>query len=323
MLAAVYRSAGDSSALRVEQVETPRPGPGEVRVRVAVSGVNPTDWKVLERSGPQRGEFAVPNQDGAGVIDAVGPGVARERLGERVWLLMAAHNNRWGTAAEYCVVPSERAVTLPDRAPFELGASLGVPALTAWHCLCIGGCPSGDAVLVSGGAGAVGRAAIELARHMGAERVISTVSGPEKARIALAAGADAAINYRDADAAAQILDVAPTGVNRFVEVALHQNIALNLQVAAPHAVIAAYAADPQTLATLPVRDLMVANISLRFMLLYTVKPRHLQEAIEGISAALRAGALSTPPLHRFALAQVAQAHDAVRNGAVGKVIIDL
>lgn len=321
MLAALYRSAGDSDVLQVEEVETPKPGPGEVRVRIAVSGVNPTDWKARRRSGPS-GEFAVPNQDGAGVIDAVGPGVDPSRVGERVWLILAAHNNRWGTAAEYSVLPAERAVPLPDSASFELGASLGVPALTAWHCLCIGGCPSGDTVLVAGGAGAVGHAAIQLAHHMGVERVLATVSGEEKGRIARAAGADAVINYRDADAAEQILQAAPTGVDRFIEVAIDKNLPLDLRVAAPHAVIAAYAADEDTRAEVPVRELMVANLSLRFMLLYAIKPRHLQEAIAGTEAAVKVGALTVPPLHRFRLDQIAEAHDAVQHGAVGKVIID-
>ena len=323
MLAATYESAGDSGVLEVRELQTPDPGPGEVRVRIAVSGVNPTDWKLRRRSAPTNGMPAVPNQDGAGTIDAVGPGVDKTRLGERVWLLLAAHNNRWGTAAEYCVVPAERAIPLPDSASFELGASLGVPALTAWHCLCIVGQPAGLTVLAAGGAGAVGRATIELARHLDAETVIATVSGPEKAAIAEAAGADLAVNYRDSDASEQIIDAAPTGVDRFVEVALDQNLALDMRVAAPHAVITSYAADPDSVAEVPVRDLMAANIALRFMLLYTITPAELRRAIDGVSAALKVGALSTPPLHRYSLAQVAEAHDAVERGAVGKVLIEV
>jgi NADPH:quinone reductase len=323
MLAATYQSAGDSRVLRVEQVDMPEPGPGEVRVKIAVSGVNPTDWKTRRRGGPPGGEFAVPNQDGAGVVDAVGPDVDHGRVGERVWVLLAARDNRWGTAAEYSVVPADQAVPLPDSASFELGASLGVPALTAWHCLNLAGSPSGQTVLVSGGAGAVGHATIQLARHLGAERVITTVSGPEKARIARDAGADTVVNYKDADADAQIRKAAPGGVDRFVEVAIDANLELDLRVAAPHAVIASYAADADTRAVVPVRNLMTANISLHFMLLYAIKPRDLQQAIAGTSEALEAGALTTPPLHRYPLQQVAEAHDAVEQGAVGKVILDL
>jgi NADPH2:quinone reductase len=322
MIAALYQSSGDADVLRVLEIETPSPGPGQVRVKVAVSGVNPTDWKTRRRAGPPRGQAAVPNHDGAGTIDAVGAGVSRSRIGERVWLLLAAYNNRWGTAAEYSIVPADRAVPLPDSASFELGASLGIPALTAWLCLRVGGHPAGRAVLVAGGAGAVGRAAIELARHLDAEAVIATVSGAEKAQIAAAAGAHTVVNYRDADAAEQIIDAAPTGVDRFVEVALDQNLELDLKVAAPHAVIGAYAGDDSTRAMLPVRELMAANISLHFLLLYGVKPSDLAAAINGVREALRAGALTTPPLHRYPLVRIADAHDAVEQGAVGKVVID-
>ena len=177
-------------------------------------------------------------------------------------------------------------------------------------------------VLVAGGAGAVGRAAIELARYLDAETVIATVSGAEKARIAEAAGAHLVVNYRDADAAEQIINVAPTGVDRFVEVALDQNLEFDLKVAAPHAVISAYAASDSTRAILPVRELMRANVSLRFLLLYKAKPSDLAAAIHGICEALKARALTTPPLHRYPLVRIADAHDAVEQGAVGKVLID-
>ena len=323
MLAAVYQSPGDSSVLEVVELETPTPGPGEVRVKIAVSGVNPTDWKSRSSTAPADGLPSVPNQDGAGTIDAVGPGVDQSRVGQRVWILLAAKDNRWGTAAEYSVVPAERAVPLPDSASFELGASLGVPALTAWHCLNIAGPISGLTVLASGGAGAVGRAAIELSRFQSAKHVIATVSGPEKARIATAAGAQTVVNYRDHDAADQIRAAAPDGVDRFVEVAIHQNIGLDIAVAARYAVISSYAADADTVVELPVRELMAPNISLCFMLLYMVRPEDLRKAIEGVSAALEAGALTEPPLHRFPLERTADAHDAVEQGAVGKVLVDL
>jgi NADPH2:quinone reductase len=322
MIAALYQSRGDADVLRVLEIATPSPGPGQVRVRLAVSGVNPTDWKTRRGAGPPRGQPSVPNHDGAGTIDAVGAGVSQSRIGERVWLLLAAYNNRWGTAAEYSIVPADRAVPLPDSAPFELGASLGIPALTAWLCLRAGGHPAGREVLVAGGAGAVGRAAIELARYLDADTVIATVSGAEKARIAQEAGAHTTVNYRDADAAEQIIGVAPAGVDRFVEVALDQNLKLDLKVAAPHAVISAYAAQDSTRAILPVRELMTANISLRFLLLYKVKASELAAAIHGVCEALKAGALTIPPLHRYPLVRIADAHDAVEQGAVGKVVID-
>ncbi len=322
MRAAVYGDSGGSSDLTVREVDTPQPGPGEVRVRLAISGVNPTDWKARKRNQPPPGSLVVPNQDGAGTIDMVGSGVSPERIGERVWVLLAAHNS-WGTAAEYTVVPAGHAVPLPEHASFELGASLGVPALTAAHCLNADGPPTGQTLLISGGAGAVGHAAIELARFEQAAHVVATVSSPEKAELARQAGAQTVVNYRDADVVNQIRTAAPSGVDKFVEVALDQNLELDLAVAAPHAVITSYAADESSVAEVPVRRLMAPNLTLRFMLLYTVAPDQLREAIERTTEAVVAGALTTLPIHRFALEQIADAHDAVEGGAIGKVVIDL
>ncbi|GAA0905089.1 NADPH:quinone reductase [Virgisporangium aurantiacum] len=325
MRAAVFRSTGPAAdVLRVEEVPTPEPGPGQVRVRIAVSGVNPTDWK--NRSGavpmpaPDGADFQVPNQDGAGVIDKVGPGVDGSRVGERVWLYLAAWQNRYGTAGEYTVVPQERAVALPTGVPFDLGANLGVPAMTAHRCLYADGDPTGT-VLVHGGAGAVGHFAIELARAAGVT-VISTVSSPEKADLATAAGAHHVVNYRDGDAADQIRAIAPGGVDRIVEVNLATNLDLDLAVAAPHASIVTYAADARK-PELSVRELMVRNLVLRFMLLYTVPEPALRRATRDITAVLTTGGLTPLPSHRFTLDETAAAHDAVEAGAVGKVLIDL
>ncbi len=324
MLAAVYDHTGPSDVLRVEEVRTPEPGPGEVRVRIAVSGVNPTDFKT--RSGatgsiPDGQPFQVPNQDGAGTIDAVGEGVDTARVGERVWVAFAAKDSPWGTAAQYSVVPSERAVGLGD-ASFDLGASLGVPALTAHRCLLADGPVDGRAVLVAGGAGAVGHAAIELGRHLGAT-VVATVSGPEKAELACAAGAHAVVNYRDEDAADQVRAAAPDGVHRVVEVALAHNLDLDLAVSAPGAAIVTYADDGSTVQLPSLRRLMTANLVLRFVLLYGVDSESLRQATADVAAAVAAGALTPLPVHRFALEGTAAAHDAVEGGAVGKVVIDV
>jgi NADPH:quinone reductase len=319
MLAAVYRETGASSVLSVEEVETPVPAAGEVRVKLALAGVNPTDWK--SRAGATGGlafDLQVPGQDGAGVIDAVGPGVDGGRVGERVWVYFAAWQRQWGTAAQYTVVPAEQAVPLGS-ASFELGASLGIPALTAYHCLRADGPIDGRTVLVAGGAGAVGHAAIELARWSGA-RVVTTVSGPEKA--ALAGAADHVVNYRDADAAERIRAVAPDGVSRIVELALGPNLKLDLDVIAAHGVIATYAADQPT-AEVPVRALMTPNLTLRFVLVYTIGRAALRAAVDGVCQAVAVGALTTLPVHRFLLADAAGAHDAVEGGVVGKVVIEL
>jgi NADPH:quinone reductase len=312
MRAAVYRKDG---VLGVEEIETPVPGPGEVRVRVAVSGVNPTDWKARSAGA----EFQVPNQDGAGVIESVGDGIEPSRVGERVWIYFAAWQRPWGTAAEYCVVPAAQAVPLGE-ASFELGASLGIPALTAYHCLFADG--PVKTVLVHGGAGAVGHAAIELAKWAGAS-VVATVSSPEKGELAHAAGADAVAHYRSDDYAASLNAFLPDGADRVVEVALHENLSTDLDHLAPHAVISTYAGNPDDLVGVPVRALMTPNIVLRFVLVYTIRHAELQAAVAGVSRALEVGALTTLPLHRFPLERAAEAHDAVEGGAVGKVLIDI
>ncbi|RKQ92100.1 NADPH2:quinone reductase [Solirubrobacter pauli] len=313
MIAASYSQTGASDVLTVGEIETPQPGPGEVRVKLAVAGVNPTDWKARAGATGSLGfPFQVPGQDGAGVIDAVGEGVAKAWKGERVWVYLAAWQSPYGTAAEYTIVPVEKAVPLGD-ASFELGASLGVPALTAYHCLFSDGPVEGKRVLVAGGAGAVGHFAIELAKWGGAE-VVTTVSSPEKAE--LASAADVIVNYKEDGAADKI-----GKVDRVIEVALGPNVELDLAVTNPGAAIISYAADQPT-AELPLRAAMTANLAFKFMLLYTIPEPALHDAIGGVSKAVNVGALTPQPLHRFPLAETAAAHDAVENGAVGKVVID-
>jgi NADPH2:quinone reductase len=322
MRAAVYRRRGPAhDVLEVVDVPIPSPGPGEVRVRVHVSGVNPTDWKARSGDRPMTFDFQVPNQDGAGVIDAVGDGVDSARVGEHVWLYFAAWRRQFGTAAEYTCVPEDQAVKMPDEIPFELGASVGIPAMTAHRCLFADGDIGGRTVLVAGGAGAVGHAAIQLARRAGAT-VITTVSGPEKAEIARAAGAHHVVNYREPGAADRIKAIAPDGVDRVVEVALATNIALNLAVMGPNASIACYADDDGD-ATIPSGDLMGKNTNLRFVLVYTMSPDAIRAAVDHTTAALADGTLATLPLHRFPLDRIADAHQAVEQGAVGKVVVDL
>jgi NADPH2:quinone reductase len=324
MLAARYDHTGPAGdVLRVEEVERPSPGPGEVLVRLTVSGVNPTDWKSRAGATGDVGfPFQVPNQDGAGVVEAVGDGVDAARVGERVWLFFAARQRQWGTAAQYTVVPAHQAVALPDSASDDLGASLGIPAMTAHRCLFADGPIDGRTVLVAGGAGAVGHAAIELARWAGA-RVVATVSTEDKARLAREAGAHATVDYRAADAAEQVRAAAPGGVDRIVELSLGANLELDVAVAAPHAVVTSYANDAGNAPQLDVRALMVPNITLRFILVYTMPADAIRAASEGVSAAVRDRALTTLPLHRFPLDRTADAHDAVQAGAVGKVLVDI
>ena len=316
MKSIIYRQTGEPDVLQLTERSLPEPGAGEVRVQVKVSGVNPTDWKV-RRGGPGRPMAypeIVPNQDGAGVIDAVGAGVSPDRVGERVWLWEAAWQRADGTAQEYVTLPERQAVALPDDASFDLGASLGIPALTAHRCLTVSdagpqrlapGALAGRVVLVAGGAGAVGNAAIQLAKWAGAT-VITTVSGPEKAKLAQAAGADQVVNYRTEDAAAAIRGFAPGGVDIVVEVAPSANAALNHAVTGPAGTIAVYATDAHAEVSLPVYPLMIKNIGYRFVLVYTVPEAAKRHAVEDVSAAVAAGALQAGeaaglPLHRFPL----------------------
>jgi NADPH2:quinone reductase len=319
MRAAVYERIGESAeVLRVEEIERPEPGPGEVRVRVEYSGVNPTDWK--SRSGltsqPLDG-FQIPHHDGAGEIDAVGEGVDQGRVGQRVWTFLAARGRRWGTAAQWSILPDRQAIALPDGISAELAASLGVPAMTAHRCLFADGPVTGKTVLVAGGAGAVGHFAIELAKHAGA-RVVTTVSGPDKGELAAKAGADLVVNYREEGAADAIR--AFGSVDRIIEVSLEANLGLDLAVIAPNSEIITYAATP-TDPVVSVRACMSANVLLRFVLLYGVQPAALDQAAADITTALRAGALSELPVHKYRLDDIIAAQDAVQAGAVGKVLV--
>ncbi|MCL3817291.1 NADPH:quinone reductase [Aeromicrobium wangtongii] len=337
MRAVVYSQAGDPSVLEVVEREPGVPGRGEVRVRVVVSGVNPTDWK--SRAGAT-GQLAfpeiVPNQDGAGVVDAVGPGVDGIAVGDRVWILLAAHGRPTGTAQELTVVPADRVVRLPDTASFDSGAALGVPAVTAHRALTVAeggptrlapGALDGKVVLVAGGAGAVGHAAIQLARWAGAT-VITTISSPEKAALATAAGAHHTVDYTTGDAADAIRGLAPGGVDIVVEVAPAVNARLNHAVIANRGTIAVYANNGGDSMTLDVRAHFSLNVRYQFLLLYTLAPEAIAAATHDITAALEAGALPVGeeaglPLVRFPLERTADAHAAVESGVTGKVLIDV
>jgi NADPH2:quinone reductase len=337
--AVVYSHTGGREVLHLVERPVREPGPGEVRVKMQVSGVNPTDWKA-RRGGRDGAELPfpelVPNQDGAGTIDAAGDGVSKERIGERVWLWEAAWQRADGTAQELVVIPSRQVVRLPDAASMDVGASLGIPALTAHRCLTVSelgppklapGALNGQTVLVAGGAGAVGHAAIQLACWAGA-RVVSTVSSDEKARLALAAGAEHTVNYRTGQAADEIRALVPKGIDVIVEVAPARNAVLDQAVLAPNGTVAVYATDGGAELELNVRELMSRNLRYQFVLVYTVPAPAKDQAVADVAAAVADGALEVGkhvglPLHRFPLERTADAHDAVEHGAIGKVLVDI
>jgi NADPH2:quinone reductase len=338
MRSVVYRATGDPDVLELTDVPVPEPEPGQVRVRVVRSGVNPTDWKSRRGSGSRQPVEPpqTPNQDGAGVVDAVGTGVQTSLVGLRVWVWEAAHASRFGTAADYCVVPERQAVLLPDVASFDLGASLGVPYVTAHRCLTVAedaprrlgpGTLQDRTVLVAGGAGAVGHAAIQLARWSDAT-VIATVSSPAKAQLAAAAGADHVIDYKQRDVAAEVHKIVPRGVDHIVEVSAARNSELDAEVVAPLGSVAVYAGSPGDQVTLPVRQLMMRNARWQFVLLYEVPLAAKERALEDVTAAVLDGAAKVgeehgQPLHHYPLEQAAAAHAAVEDAAVGKVLIDV
>ncbi|MEB7504990.1 NADPH:quinone reductase [Arthrobacter koreensis] len=333
MKSIVYSDTGDSSVLSLAERSIADPGPGEVRVRVTVSGVNPTDWKARAGAGIAFDEV-VPNQDGAGIIDAVGEGVSDLAVGDRVWIFLAAHGRPTGTAQEYTVLPADRAVPLPDGIGFDVAASLGVPAMTAHRALTVHefgparlapGSLEGRIVLVQGGAGAVGHAAIQLAAWAGAT-VIATVSSDAKADLARAAGAHHIVRYPDSAEADRIREIAPDGVDQIVEVSPAQNAALDVEVIANHGSIAYYANNNGEEFTAPIVASFAKNVRWQGVLVYTEGEAAHQAAVKDITEALRDGVLPVGetaglPLTWFPLEETAAAHDAVESGVTGKVLI--
>ncbi len=335
MRAITYTRNGGPEVLELTDRPVPDPGPGEVLVRLAVAGVNPTDWKSRTNTSPGPGG-QVPGQDGAGTVEAVGRGVDPAVTGQRVWVWEAAWQRPWGTAAEYTVVPLRQAVLLGADASSELGAALGIPFLTAHRCLTLGesvpdrlgpGALTGRTVLVQGGAGAVGNAAVQLARWADAT-VVATVSSPRKAQLAAAAGASHVVDYRQQDVVAEVRKVAPRGVDVVVEVSAARNAAVDAQVLGVHGAVGMYADDGGAEVTIPVRAQMGPNARWQFVLVYTEPERAKALGVEDVTAAVLDGAVRVGedaglPLHVYPLADTAEAHRAVEGGAVGKVLVDV
>lgn len=339
MRAVAYDRTGGPEVLQEVDLPTPEPGPGEVRVAIVRSGVNPTDWKSRQASGESTPleVSVVPNQDGAGIVEAVGEGVDTGLVGRHVWVWEAAWQRpRGGTAQQQTVLPVRHVVPLPEEASFDLGACLGIPFLTAHRCLTVAedgptslgpGALQDRVVLVAGGAGAVGNAAIQLARWSDAT-VITTVSSPQKAQLAAAAGADHVIDYRQQDVVEEVGRIAPHGVSAVVEVNPPRNASIDAQVLAPHGAVAMYANDEVDEVLLPIRANMGLNARWQFVLVYTEPAVAKATAIDDVSAAVAAGAIRVGgeaglPLHHYALRNVAGAHRAVQEGAIGKVLIDV
>jgi NADPH:quinone reductase-like Zn-dependent oxidoreductase len=328
MKAAYYDRQGPADeVLIVGDLSEPEPGFGEVRVKVAVSGLNPTDLKT--RTGfagaPMPFSRIIPHQDGAGAIDKVGPGVSEKRVGERVWLYKAQAGRPFGTAAEFVVLPSELAVRLPDNASFEVGASLGIAAITAHRCLFADGDIRGRRVLVQGGGGAVGTAAILIAKWAGAW-VAATVSRPEQETVALEAGADLVINRHSEDIAAVIKKATNgAGVERIVDVDMANNIDIDIACLAPSGVVTAYATDdPTAKLAMPFLKTMFGGYAFRFVFFYSIPDEAFRTAIREVTACVAAGAYRPAIGLQLPLERVAEAHAAQESGkVVGKILLSL
>lgn len=326
MKAVWYEGTGAApDVLTFGDIPTPVAGPGQVRVRLHASGVNPAD--VGRRAGSYRAmEFprVIPNSDGAGIVDQVGDGVTRFRIGERVWLFNGQRNGRaFGTAAEYITLAENLVTPLPDDVSFAAGATLGIPCMTAWCCLFSDGPIAGQTILVTGGAGAVGHYAVQLAKGGGA-RVIATVSSPQKAERARLAGADLVIDYKTEDVVARTLAFTDRrGVNRVVDVDFGGNIATTLKLMAMNSTIAVYATNGNRNPIVPMRELMEKCIALRALVLFALPQPLLAAAQADISKWLAAGKRIHNIAAQFPLSETAQAHLAVEKGdKLGTVIVD-
>lgn len=326
MKAVWYDEVGPASqVLQVGERADPVPQAGEVRVRLKTSGVNPSDVK--NRSGARGAmalPFQIPHSDGAGVIDAVGAGISQSRVGERVYTWNAAWKRSMGTCAQYVCLPHDQAVHLPDGVDFASGACLGIPAMTAAHALFSDGDLTGQTVLVTGGAGAVGEIAIQLARWSGA-RVIATVSNPAKAAVATAAGAHDVINYRTQNAADAVRAITGgAGVDRVIEVEFGGNLPVTVEIMRPGCVIATYGSMAVPTPELPFYPLMFANVTVRMVLVYLLAQQDRARAIDRLAAALADGVLRPRIALRVPLADTAVAHGAVESGdLIGNVVIDI
>ena len=329
MRAAYYEKKGPAAkVLMIGDQPEPQPAAGEVRVKVQVSGINPTDTKLrggwdgaMEMPFPR----IIPHQDGAGVIDRVGAGVPQSRLGERVWIWEAQRGRAFGTCAEYVAVPADNAVALPESASFETGACLGIAGMTAHRCLFQDGGVQGQTVLVAGGAGAVGQVAIQLAKWGGA-RVVATVSRAEQEKVAREAGADLVVDRKSGDPAGRIRAFARgAGIDRVVEVAFEANLELNRAVLKANGVISTYSSGPPDSAPrIPFTAVMRQGITVHFILVYVMPREAHQTAARDLNAALEAGRYRPHVARVFALGETPAAHEAQESGAtVGKLLVRL
>jgi NADPH:quinone reductase len=302
---------------------TPQPGVGQVRVRLEASGVNPSDTYRRRGAVPAEYPRVIPNSDGAGVVDEVGDGVPAHWIGKRVWLYNGQRNGRWmGTAAEYIALDADLVTELPDHVTFPEAATLGIPCMTAHGCVFAAGPVQGKRLLVTGGAGAVGHYAVQLAAWAGAE-VIATVSSDDKAQRAIAGGAAHTVNYRTEDVAARIAEITSgAGVDHVVDVDLGGNLAAVLGSVRDNGSIAYYASNGALEPKVNLRALMAKNLTIRGFVLPTSPHAARKRAQLDIAAFIRAPGRILSVAGVFPLYETAAAHLSVEaGGKIGTVVV--
>jgi NADPH2:quinone reductase len=325
MRAAYYEKNGAArDVLRLGEVDTPTPGPGEVRVKLKNSGVNPSDVKAREGRTRKIGyPRVIPHSDGAGEIDMVGDGVPASRRGERVWVWNAQWKRPFGTCAQYVVLPQALAVALPASASFEAGACLGIPAMTAYHAVAVSGIGKGSNVLISGGAGGVGHYAIQFAKARGAT-VLTTVSSQAKADLARAAGADHTIDYKSDNVGERVMAATgKAGVDAVVEMDLAANARLYPAVLRPRGHVVVYGTGSAE-ATIPAQPSLVNAFKIEFVYVYELTAAERQAAVSAINRMLEAKTLINNIALTLPLDDAVAAHEAVEQGqTMGNVVVTL
>jgi NADPH2:quinone reductase len=324
MRAVWYDRQGPANEVIVTgELPTPEPGTGQVRVRLEASGVNPSDTYRRRGAVPAEYPRVIPNSDGAGVVDKVGEGVPARWVGKRVWLYNGQRNGRWmGTAAEYIALDVDLVTELPDHVSFAQGATLGIPGMTAHGCVFASGSVQGRRLLITGGAGAVGHYAVQLAAWAGAE-VIATVSSDDKAQRALAGGAAHVVNYRTEDVAARVAEITGgVGVDHVVDVDLGGNLAATLASVRDNGSIAYYASNGALEPAINLRALMGKNVTVRGFVLPTSPHATRKRAQVEIAAFIRTPGRMLSVAGEFPLFETTAAHLSVEaGGKVGTVVV--
>jgi len=327
MKAAWFEEFGPAAdVLRTGEQPTPALETGQVLVRLETSGINPSDVKKRAGAFPNLLDdgLVIPHSDGAGFIEAVGQGVSESRVGERVWVYQAQYGRRCGTAARYVAIASGRAVALPENTSFEVGACLGIPAMTAHRCVFADGAVEDQTILVTGGAGRVGYYAIQWARQAGA-KVIATACGADDQQSCLDAGADATVSHRDADWAAAVLDANDgNAVDRVIDVEFGANLPEVLKVAKLGATIATYSSTQVPEPRIPFLQMMYKDLTMRFVIVYAMPEEAKQNAIADINAKLSGGELIHRVAHVLPFPEIARAHELIESGGFrGCVVLSL